>query len=78
MAEVKVPVLPEKAKEGLIAEWHVGEGDTVDEGDDIVEIEAGGETLTLSAPAAGVVTDIYFEDGEEVQPGETVAEIEEE
>lgn len=78
MAEVKVPPLPEKAKEATIAEWHVEEGESVDEGDEMVEIEAGGETVTVSAPAAGIVSDIYFDDGDEVESGDVVAEIEEE
>lgn len=78
MAEVKVPPLPEKSKEGTLVQWQVEEGDNVDEGDDLVEIEAGGETITVTAPVAGVLTEVYFEDGEEVEVGEVIAEIEEE
>lgn len=78
MAEVKVPPLPEKTKVGKLLQWQVEEGESIDEGDDLVALEVNGDTLSITAPIAGVVTDIYFEDGEEVEAGEVIAEIEEE
>lgn len=78
MAEVKVPRLPEGAKGATIAQWLVDEGDSIDEGDDLAELEVEGEALNVSAPVAGVVTDVYFDEGDEVEAGEVIAEIEEE
>jgi len=76
--EVKVPALPDKVKEVVLVQWQVEEGHSVDEGDDVATIEAQGESWSITAPRAGVVSDIYFEEGDIVGPGEVIAEIEEE
>lgn len=78
MAEIKVPRLPKEKRKATVSLWHVEEGDFVDEGDDVVDLEAGGDSLTLAAPVAGVLSDIFYNDGEEVESGEIIAEIEEE
>ncbi|MYL59741.1 biotin/lipoyl-binding protein, partial [Virgibacillus halodenitrificans] len=39
MKEIKIPELAESITEGTIAEWLVKEGDKVEKGDPVVELE---------------------------------------
>lgn len=65
----------ESITEGTISRWLVKEGDTVNEGDALLELETDKVNLEISAEASGVLTEIRFREGDNVQVGETVGII---
>jgi len=60
--------------EGLIAKWYVGDGDDVNEGDDVYELEYDKSTYTVQAKKPGVIK-LLFEEGATVPLGDAVAVI---
>ncbi len=65
--EIKMPEMGESVSEGTVLEWHVSEGDSVEEGDTVVEVSTDKVDAEVPAPAAGTITAI------KAQPDETVA-----
>lgn len=61
---------------GLIVEWLVQEGDTVQEGDSIVVIETEKVQTELEAPASGVIAEISVAPDTEVEVGKIIAYVE--
>ncbi len=61
---------------GLIVEWLVQEGDTVQEGDSIVVIETEKVQTELEAPASGVIAEISVAADTEVEVGKIIAYVE--
>ncbi|MFN3652279.1 MAG: 2-oxoglutarate dehydrogenase complex dihydrolipoyllysine-residue succinyltransferase [Armatimonadota bacterium] len=76
-AEVRVPTLGESVVEATIARWHKREGDRVDAGDPLVELETDKVNTELSADRPGVLRSILKGEGDIVRPGDVVAAIEE-
>jgi 2-oxoglutarate dehydrogenase E2 component (dihydrolipoamide succinyltransferase) len=75
MVEVKVPNLAESITEGTISNWVVKEGDHVQEGDVLLELETDKVNMEVPAVQAGVVKQILKQTGETVEVGEVVAHI---
>ena len=61
--------------EALIVEWLKSEGDSVEEGEDLVEVETDKVTNTLQAPCAGILTTITAHEDDIVEVGDEVAKI---
>jgi 2-oxoglutarate dehydrogenase E2 component (dihydrolipoamide succinyltransferase) len=74
--EVRIPEIGESVTQGIISAWLKAEGDTVNEGEDLFELETDKATLAVPSPAAGVLSIIAGE-GEEVGVGQVVAAIDE-
>jgi len=56
--------------------WHVDEGDTVEEGDDLVDLRTeNGELFVVPAPVGGVLRERFYEAGDEVEVGDVIAAI---
>ncbi|MBW1980936.1 MAG: acetyl-CoA carboxylase biotin carboxyl carrier protein subunit, partial [Deltaproteobacteria bacterium] len=60
---------------GMIIRYEVKEGDSVDEGDVIVILEAMKMENSITAPSAGTITSIPFKSGDSVQKGDVLAVI---
>ncbi len=75
MHEVQVPQIGESISSGILATWLKKDGDSVDEGEELFELETDKATMSVPSPAAGVLSTSAAE-GEEVQVGQTVAKIE--
>ncbi len=73
--DVQVPEIGESVSSGVLASWLKKSGDTVQEGEEIFELETDKATLAVPAPAAGVL-EITVEEETEVSVGQTVARIE--
>ena len=57
--------------------WYVDEGNAVEEGDELVELRTDdGGLLTVSAPAAGILRERFYEQGDELEVGDVIATIE--
>lgn len=78
MREVVLPELAEGVTEATVSYWHFEEGDKVEEGGDLVEIVTDKAVFNVPAPVSGTLTQVFFEEGEVVQVGATLAIIEEE
>ncbi|MBK3843907.1 acetoin dehydrogenase dihydrolipoyllysine-residue acetyltransferase subunit [Paraburkholderia aspalathi] len=73
--EVILPRVDMDMTEGMIAAWHVNEGDEVREGTLIFEIETSKATFEVDAPASGIIRQISAPVGETVPVGVAVAWI---
>jgi pyruvate dehydrogenase E2 component (dihydrolipoamide acetyltransferase) len=73
--EVILPRVDMDMTEGMIAAWHVHEGETVRAGAVIFEIETSKATMEVDAPASGTIRHIGTAVGETVPVGTPVAWI---
>ncbi|UCD59327.1 MAG: 2-oxo acid dehydrogenase subunit E2 [Candidatus Hydrogenedentota bacterium] len=75
MAKVVMPKLGLVMKEGLVVLWHKDEGERVEEGEDLLEIESDKVTTLIESPASGIVRKIIAVEGEVIPCGKTIAII---
>ncbi|MGA7776948.1 MAG: acetoin dehydrogenase dihydrolipoyllysine-residue acetyltransferase subunit [Paraburkholderia sp.] len=73
--EVILPRVDMDMTEGMIAAWHVSDGDEVREGMLIFEIETSKATMEIDAPASGIIRQISAPVGKSVAVGTAVAWI---
>ena len=74
--EIKMPALSPTMEEGKLAKWLVKEGDTVNSGDIMAEIETDKATMEFEAVDEGVVGKILVPEGTEgVKVGTVIAVI---
>ncbi len=76
MFEVVLENLPGGATQASIQAWHFEEGDAVTKGDEIVELAVGDGTVMVTAPATGILSEVYYDEGESVEAGEILCLIE--
>ena len=74
--QIVMPAMGESVTEGTVLEWLKQVGDTVAEGDAVVEISTDKVDAEVSAPAAGVLLKIAVEPDQTVKVGQVLAEIE--
>ena len=74
--QIQMPEMGESVTEGIVLEWHVAEGDFVNEGDTVVEISTDKVDAEVPAPAAGVITKLLASVDDEVPVGAPLAEME--
>ena len=68
--EVILPKWGLTMEEGTLVAWHVEEGDRVEEGQVIADVETEKVTNELEAPVSGVISKILVEeDTEEIEVG---------
>ncbi|EJY56278.1 2-oxoglutarate dehydrogenase, E2 subunit, dihydrolipoamide succinyltransferase [Alicyclobacillus hesperidum URH17-3-68] len=77
MAEVKVPSLGESIVEATIGQWLKREGDAVESGETIAELETDKVNVEVIAEQAGVLSSILKQAGEMVGIGDVIAVISE-
>ena len=73
LIEVKVPQLSESVSEATLLSWHKREGDYVERGENLIDIETDKVVLELPAVQAGVLSKIVKEEGAVVTSGEVIA-----
>jgi 2-oxoglutarate dehydrogenase E1 component len=74
--QITMPEMGESVTEGIVLEWHVAEGDTVSEGDTVVEVSTDKVDAEVPAPMDGVITKLIASVDDEVQVGAPLAEME--
>lgn len=62
--------------EGVVTNWFVDEGGSIEEGDTIAEIQIEKVTVEIPAPASGVLSERVLAKNDEFQRGDTLAYIE--
>jgi pyruvate dehydrogenase E2 component (dihydrolipoamide acetyltransferase) len=75
MPEVIMPKMGDAMEAGTLASWLKHEGDQVEVGDALAEIETDKATMELEAEDAGVLTQLIADEGDEVAVGEAIAVI---
>lgn len=65
--EIRLPQLSMGMSDAEVVEWYVAEGATVEEGADLVEIEAEKAREVLPAPVSGTLTKIVAAPGDIVE-----------
>ena len=71
--EIKVPQFSESVTEATLLSWHRQVGESVSEGENLIDIETDKVVLELPAPRDGVLAQILKQDGEKVEGGEVIA-----
>ena len=72
---VIVPQLGESVVEATISRWIKKEGDSVFEGDELVELETDKINVVVPAETSGIIQKIAFPEGTIVKPNDVLAEI---
>lgn len=71
----KLPDVGEGMAEGEIVGWLVAEGDTVEEGDSVAEVQNDKSVEELASPVDGTIQKILVEEGTLVNVGEPIVKI---
>jgi pyruvate dehydrogenase E2 component (dihydrolipoamide acetyltransferase) len=74
--EFKMPMLGEVMEEGRIVVWHKKEGEQVERGENLMEVETDKATMEVESTATGVLKTILVQAGEIVPVNTTLALIE--
>ena len=74
---VTVPALPESVADATLVNWNKKPGDSVREGENLVDLETDKVVLEMPAPVSGVLKEIVAQDGATVTGGDIIAYIEE-
>src|SRR5215472_11323062 len=72
---VIMPALELAQETGKVLRWMKAPGDTVKQGEPIVEIETDKVTVEIEAPASGILRDVSAQEGDVVPVGHTIAVI---
>src|SRR5215218_6590184 len=74
MADVAMPRLSDSMEEGTILKWLKSDGDSVERGEELVEIETDKANMTYEADEAGTL-EIVAQEGDTVAVGETICRL---
>ena len=75
MANVILPSLGQTTSELTILRWLKQEGDSVHEGDTLLEVQTDKAIVELPATMTGILQGILFEEGALVEAGTVLAKI---
>lgn len=75
ITRVVLPPLSETMIDGLIVRWNKREGDAVEEGEPLYDVDTDKATVEVSAPAAGILRRILVPAGDTVPIGALLAVI---
>ncbi|WP_147802563.1 dihydrolipoamide acetyltransferase family protein [Alkalicoccus halolimnae] len=75
MINVTLPELKEGIEESLVVLWFVSEGDKVQKGDPLAEVQTEKATAEIEAEADGVIREIAVKRGESAKVGDVLAVI---
>ena len=74
---VKVPKLAETTDVIVVADWLVAEGDRVEEGQPLANVETDKATVELPSPVSGTVVSLLVAEDHEASTGDDICVIEE-
>lgn len=74
--EIKVPELGDGVESGDVLEVFVSEGDTIEQGQDLIELETDKATVTVPASDAGTISKIHVGEGDTVAVGGVIVSVE--
>ncbi len=74
--EVKIPDLGDGVESGDVLEVFVSEGETVEKGQDLIELETDKATVSVPSDAAGTISKIHVSEGDTVAVGGLIVSLE--
>src|SRR5215470_16868042 len=74
--QIKLPNLGENIESGDVLTIFVHEGDMVKADQDLLEVETDKATMPIPAPQAGKITKILIKEGDTIEVGAPIMEIE--
>src|SRR5437588_1813048 len=74
--EVKLPALGENVPGGDVVDIKVAVGDTIAQGQELIEVEAEKSTVPVPSPVAGKVTKVLVKKGQKVTTGQGIVVVE--
>lgn len=77
MTKIILPPLAEGVDKATVSFWFFKQGDSVNQGEDLVELTTDKATFNMPCPATGVLTEVILNEGDTVKVGETLGTIEE-
>jgi pyruvate dehydrogenase E2 component (dihydrolipoamide acetyltransferase) len=75
MDEIVMPRLSDSMEEGTILQWIKSEGDAVEVGDELVEIETDKANMVYESDAGGTLLEIVAREGDTLPIGEVIARV---
>src|SRR4029079_10035012 len=75
MPEIEMPKLSDTMTEGTLVAWKKKKGDRVSAGELLAEIETDKATMEWESPEDGTLTEIYVEEGRQVNVGDKIGFI---
>ena len=76
MREIVLDGVPGNKETAIVTSWQIEEGDEVEEGELLIEMESAGKSVYVKAPAKGILQEKYVEKGDEIEVGEAIAAFE--
>ena len=77
MKKIVIPKMGMATTEVDIITWKIKEGDHIKPGDAIVEIESEKANVEIESEFSGIITKIFFKNGDTVPVGEAICEVDE-
>ena len=74
--EIPVPALPESVADATVLSWHRQAGDSVRQGDNLVDLETDKVVLEVPAPQDGLISELRCQPGVLVEAGHILAVME--
>src|SRR5260370_33041017 len=74
--EIKLPALGENVPGGDVVEVEVAVGDTITQGQDLIEVEAEKSTVPVTSPIAGKITKVLVQKGQKITTGQALFVVE--
>ena len=73
--EVIMPALNPGQETGILLEWLKQEGETIEKGEPLMEVETDKANVEVEAEATGILSNISVRPGDEIHVGEVIAMI---
>src|SRR5260370_33882571 len=73
--EIKLPALGENVPGGDVVDVKVAVGDTIAQGQDLIEVEAEKSTVPVPSPIAGKVTQVLVKKGQKITTGQSIVMV---
>ena len=77
MTKIILPELGEGITRAVVSYWYFQTGQAVKKGEDLVEFTTDKATFNLPSPASGKLTEILAPEGQNVNVGQAIGNIEE-
>src|SRR5271165_6675475 len=74
--EIKLPALGENVPGGDVVDVKVAVGDTISQGQELIEVEAEKSTVPVPSPVAGKVTKVLVQKGQKISTGQAIVVVE--
>src|ERR1700691_5370895 len=73
--EITMPQLSDTMTEGTVVKWHKKEGDKINSGEEVADIETDKATMPMEAFDAGTLAVIVAREGQKVKVGQVIGVI---